>query len=209
MTGPMELDMNVSVRKKPDWPFYFIWVSWTTLCIPLGYFISFIPISIINRLIGDFIYVNGVRHITEDYLGIYIMIPMIGLVTGLVQYGILRAYLSRIGGWVLATTGGWLLGLLLISMVNKVQWIDTINNFDAVFFLIGLSIGVTQWLLLRQRLPRAGWWVAANVAGWGLLALITKGNSIDQYGMLLVGLFPACATAGVLALLLRTAEKPD
>jgi uncharacterized membrane protein len=114
MSGSIDTDMTIPARKKPGWSFYFIWVTWTTLCIPVGYAISFIPLSIITLFIGDYIYVNGVKHITEDYLGLYIIVPMIGLLIGLVQYGILRPYLARIGGWVLATAAGRALGLLLI-----------------------------------------------------------------------------------------------
>lgn len=209
MTGPIDMEMTVPVRKKPGWPFYFIWVSWTTLCIPIGYVLSFIPLSIIALFVGDYIYVNGVQHITEDYLGPSIIFPMIGLLIGLVQYGLLRSYLPRMGGWVVVTAGSWLMGLLLIAIPYRLKWIDPTINFDKVFFLMGLSIGVAQWLLLRQRLPRAGWWIAANLAGWGLVALITKGNTIDQYGMLFAGLLPACATAGMLALQLHTAETSD
>jgi hypothetical protein len=207
MTGSIEMDMAIPARKKPEWSFYFIWVSWTTLCIPVGYALSFIPLSIIILFIGDYIYVNGVQHITEDYLGPYVFFPMIGLLIGLVQYGILRPYLPRIGGWILVTAVGWPIGLFLIAISYRLKWIYPTRYFDVVFFLMGLSIGVAQWLLLRQRLPRAGWWIAANLVGWGLVALITKGNSIDQYGMLLAGLGPACATAGMLALLLHKAEE--
>jgi hypothetical protein len=60
-----------------------------------------------------------------------------------------------------------------------------------------------QWLLLQRRLPQAGWWILANVAGWGLLALITTGNSINQYGIITLGLIPACVTAATLALLMK------
>jgi hypothetical protein len=209
MTGPIDMEMTVPAHKKPGWPFYFIWVTWTTLCIPIAYAISFIPLSIITLFIGDYIYVNGVQHITEDYLGLYIIVPMIGLLIGLVQYGMLRPYLPHMGGWVLATAAGWLLGLLLIAISYRLKWIDPTKYFDAVFFLMGLSIGVAQWLLLRQRLPRAGWWIAASIAGWGLITLIQRGNIIGQYDLLIVGLVPACATAGMLALLLHTGEKSD
>jgi hypothetical protein len=57
--------------------------------------------------------------------------------------------------------------------------------------------------LLRRRLARAGWWIAANLLGWGLLGLITPGNAVNQYGIFTLGLLPACATAAVLALLMN------
>ena len=68
---------------------------------------------------------------------------------------------------------------------------------------------VGQWLLLRRRLRRAGWWVGANVLGWVLLGLITKGNALGQFGLLLLGFLPACATAVMLALLINHAQPNE
>ena len=34
--------------------------------------------------------------------------------------------------------------------------------------VIGLSVGLTQWLVLRRHGEGAGWWVPANVAAWAL-----------------------------------------
>jgi hypothetical protein len=206
MTNPVDIETPIVTRQKPRASFYLSWILLTSLCVPVAYFLSFIPLSLIVRFVGDFIYVNGVQHITEDYLGLYVIVPMIGLLTGLVQYGMLRPYLPHIGGWVLVTMGSWLLGFLLIALLNRLKWIDINRNFDVVFLLMGLSIGVTQWLLLRQRLPWAVGWIAANIIGWGLLALITKGSGIDQYGLFIIGLLPACATAGMLALLLSSSN---
>ncbi|MGE5373541.1 MAG: hypothetical protein ACM3XO_00685, partial [Bacteroidota bacterium] len=85
----------------------------TSLCLPVAFFLDLIILRIIILFVGDFIYVDGVRQITEDYLGLYIFIPIAGLLTGLLQYGLLRHYLSQMGWWVAATIGGWLLGILL------------------------------------------------------------------------------------------------
>ena len=82
-------------------------------------------------------------------------------------------------------------------------------SLDAAFIVMGLSIGVGQWLLLRRRLRRAGWWIAANGAGWGLLALIAEGNAIGQLGLVAFGVLPACATALVLALLMNQVRRAE
>ena len=54
--------------------------------------------------------------------------------------------------WLMATTLGWLLGGVLLP--------------DLAMFTAGLVIGVLQWVVLRQRVPQAGWWVLASAAGW-------------------------------------------
>ena len=122
--------------KSPAGFFYALWIILTSLCVPVAFFIDLVILKIIIRFVGDFIYVNGVRHITEDYLSMFTFIPLLGLLTGVMQYGLLRRYLPRIGWWVFATIGGWLLGVLLIVMPNWLYWRDASFNLD---FLMSFS----------------------------------------------------------------------
>ena len=196
--------------QKPGWSFYLSWIVLTSLCVPIAYILSIITLKIITNMVGDFVYVNGVRHITEDYLAMYVLVPSMSLLTGALQYGLLRQYLTRMGWWVFVTVAGWFLGVLLIVLPSWLGWTDApLNNLDLIFLVMGLAIGITQWSLLRRRLARAGWWIAANVAGWGLLGLITLDNSLGQFGLLTLGLLPACATAAMLALLMNQAPPTE
>lgn len=102
------------IHKKPEWFFYPAWIILTALCIPIAFILNFAVLRVIISFVGDFIYVDGVRRITEDYLGMYTFVPLVGFLTGALQYGLLRPYLPRMGWWVLATTGGWLVGAILI-----------------------------------------------------------------------------------------------
>jgi hypothetical protein len=199
----------IANTEKPRWFFYLTWIILTFLCVPVAFFLDLLILRIITRFVGDYVYVNGVRHITEDYLGIYPFIPIMGLLTGIFQYGILRRYLPRMGWWVLATIGGWLLGMLLIMIPGWLNWTGGSLNLDLAFIAMGLAIGMGQWLVLRRRLPRAGWWIGANVAGWGLLGLVTTDNTIGQFGLLSLGLLPACATAVMLAMLMNQVKLAE
>ena len=175
---------------KPRWSFYTLWIILTTLCLPVAFFIDLGILKIIIHFVGDFIYVDGDScHITEDYLGIYPFVPIAGLLTGAMQYGLLRRYLPRMGWWVLATTGGWLLGVLLIAIPSWLYWTGGSFNLALALVLMGLAIGLGQWLVLRRRLPRASWWIGANVVGWGLFALMTPGNALNQRTRILPGLY--------------------
>ena len=199
----------MAMIKKPEWSFYPTWIILTLLSVPLAFFLTLVIMKVITTIVGDFIYVDGVRHITEDYLSMYAFVPIVGLLMGLLQYGLLRRYLPHMGWWVLATTGGWLLGPLLILISSWLNlWTYESFNIDLAFILMGLSIGVGQWLLLRRRLPQAGWWVGANVVGWGLLGLIT-GDSLNQFGLIALGFLPACVTAVMLALLMNRAHPTE
>ena len=189
---------------EPRWLLYPLWIIQSFLCIPIALLLNFIILTIITLLVGDFIYVNGVRCITEDYLYLYFFIPMVSLLTGAFQSALLRRYLSRMSGWVLATAGGWLLGILLVLMPDWLHLRNGYSDLNLAFLSLGLAIGITQWLLLRRRLSHAGWWIAATVAGWGLLALLT-GDTLDGLGLLALGLLPASVTAAALALLMKQA----
>ncbi len=194
--------VHALINKKPDGLFYAGWILLTLLCVPAAFVISLGILGVIARFVGDFIYVNGVQHITQDYLSLYLFFPLVGLLTGLAQYGLLRGILPHMGGWVLATTVGWMPAMIL-AVPPSWPGLTLVSPVDLIFLLIGLGTGVAQWLLLRSRLPRAGWWVAASLLGWGLLALITTGDAMDQFGLFSMSLLPACVTAVALRWLLR------
>ncbi|MBI3152737.1 MAG: hypothetical protein HYZ21_11430 [Chloroflexi bacterium] len=201
--------MATTIHKKPEWFFYPTWIILSSLSVPLAFLLDLLVLRLIINFVGEYIDVNGVRHITEDYLYMYTFVPLVGLLTGLLQYGLLQRYWPRMGWWVLATIVGWLLGMLVLVISNWLGWKGLSTDLDLVFIVMGLSIGVGQWLLLRQRLPSAGWWIGANGVGWGLLALITVGNTIDQFGLLTLGFVPACVTAAVLALLVKQVQSTE
>jgi hypothetical protein len=62
----------IANTEKPRWSFYRLWIMLTSLCVPVAFFIDLVLLKITTRFVGDFIYVNGVRHITEDYLYMFI-----------------------------------------------------------------------------------------------------------------------------------------
>jgi hypothetical protein len=204
MIHQTSIEILRATLKKPERSFYLGWIVLTSLCVPIAFLLSIITLKIITNIVGDFVYVNGVRHITEDYLAMYVFVPLVSLLTGALQYWLLRRYLTHMGWWVFATVAGWFLGVLLLALPGWLSWTDTpLNNLDLIFLVMGLAIGVTQWLLLQRQLARAGWWIAANILGWGLLGLVTPGNSLNQYGLFTLGFLPACATAAMLALLMN------
>jgi ABC-type tungstate transport system substrate-binding protein len=203
MTQQANMEILPANLKKPERSFYLSWIVLTAFSVPIAFFFSLITLKIITDILGDYVVVNGVRHITEDYLAMYILVPSISLLTGVLQYALLRRYLPRMGWWVLVTAAGWFLGVLLIALPAWLGWTDaSLNNLDLILLLMGLAIGITQWMLLRRRLALAGWWIAASALGWGLLGLITPGNSLNQYGLFTLGFLPACTTAAMLALLM-------
>ena len=190
----------MTINRKPALFFYPAWIILTALCVPIALGLYLVIIRGIMIFTGENF---------EDFLVYFVFVPTAGILMGIAQFGLLRRYLPRMGWWVLATVGGWSLGLVLIQLgifqvLTHFWGAETIYRswaFVLAFYLLGLSIGFGQWLVLRRRLPRAGWWIGANVLGWGLLGLMTK-DTRDLYWFSF-GLLPACVTAATLALLMN------
>lgn len=76
-------------------------------------------------------------------------------------------------GWVLATTLAWLAGWAFLGE-----------------FWVGLTLGFGQWLVLRQRIAGAGWWVGASTLGWAIghvVVLFLLPPSSRQWAGLIIG----------------------
>jgi hypothetical protein len=54
--------------------------------------------------------------------------------------------------WIMATAWGWILGSFFAPGVSLVA--------------TGIATGVLQWLVLKQRIPRAFRWIPATAIGW-------------------------------------------
>ena len=96
-----------------------------------------------------------------------------GLVLGIRQWAMLQRRIPRAGWWVLASAIGAAVGLVVVDATDLGTSPIT---FDGSRFglqvgavtgvMVGASIGVAQWLVLRRWLSRAGWWILTSVAGW-------------------------------------------
>jgi hypothetical protein len=188
--------MNETNIKRPDWFFYPGWILASILAITLSWFAYFLVIGVVTRWIGHTFHVNGQTRITEDYLFFYIFLPMLSLLSGILQYSLLRLYVPKMRGWILATMAGWLLVFAAMGLLTRVfeEAFLTLWNGTLAFATIGGMIGLCQWVFLRQRIPKAGWWILASALGWGLANLgrltpVKNGSALAQ--LLTTILFPA------------------
>jgi serine/threonine protein kinase len=86
--------------------------------------------------------------------------------------------------WVLATVlgnlAGWPSGLvvaLVLSLRAGNTW-----AYAALFGLPGVGVGIMQWVILRQIVKKAGWWVLANVAGSAVFGALFAVGNLDLSG---------------------------
>ena len=199
--------MMITDNRKPSWFFYLAWVALVSISIPIAFAIYWALISLVKEAVGSTIQVGGQPHITEDFLLPYILWPALGLVTGFLQYLLLRCHLPRIGWWIAATTLGWSLGLIGGRVLYRTLY-GTLD-VSAIWFetlmtaLAGGAMGLAQWLVLHQRVRHAAWWILANVLSWGVVgwgaATLSNQMVIPAVGIVLV---PGIATSIALWLLL-------
>lgn len=102
MTNGSNMEILPADFKKPERSFYLGWIVLTSLSIPIAYIFSVIILKIITDIVGDYVFVNGVRHITEDYLAMYVLVPSVSLLTGALQYALLHRYLPAWDGGCLS-----------------------------------------------------------------------------------------------------------
>jgi hypothetical protein len=86
---------------------------------------------------------------------------------------VLRRVFDRVGWWVLLTFVGWVVfweldAMNLLFAAKGIAFIPDLLNV-AIF---GGILGVLQWLLLRQKIQSAGWWVLESMTGAMLGSLV-------------------------------------
>lgn len=121
--------MMVSNNEKPHWFFYLGWVVLNVIAVVIAWAL----ISQITKIVGGTIQVGGQSRITEDFLFLYVLFPIIGLLIGVFQYTLLRQYLPYMAWWIAATLLGWLIpfvtGYFIIAILaQKNDTLDIIGN---------------------------------------------------------------------------------
>lgn len=200
--------------EKPRWFFYPEWVVLNAITVLIAAAIAWALVSVIASTVGGTIQVLGQDHITEDFLLVYVLFPIIGILTGLTQYALLHRYLRRKRWWVAATVLGWLLpfvvGALFTTIFNSIPAKDS-GSMWAMFGmpLIGAIVGLPQWWVLRQQVRHAAWWILANGIAWGTIGLLNTQTSEPLAILLAMAIVPAIATSSACWLLLGWSPRNE
>jgi len=113
-----------------------------------------------------------------------------GFAIGVLQWLVLQQRLTRPWTWILATAIGWAAGWAINLFLSP-------GNLDLIgSMVIGVTTGISQWLVLRHAVHWAAWWVVINVVGW------TTGLTLLP-GVILTGVMAGVVTGFALELLLR------
>ena len=203
--------MRITNYKKSHWFFYLEWVVLNAITTVVAGYVAWALLSLIVRAIGDTIQVAGQTHITEDFLLLYLFCPTIGLFTGILQYTLLRRYLPHIAWWIAATFLGWLMpfivGFIFTAFIP--HGLDPASSWEVIgVTLMGMTIALPQWWILRKRVNHATWWILANGIAWAMVGLLNHLRSEPFTVLSAVALIPAIAT-GIVCWLLITLPKTE
>jgi hypothetical protein len=88
---------------------------------------------------------------------------VMGATGGYFQWVVLRERIAGAGLWGLASALGF------GSAMGAMEAANTGENYAMAGFLMGCIFGIVsgilQWLILRRKVTRAGWWLLANLFG--------------------------------------------
>jgi hypothetical protein len=160
--------------------------------------IQWVLASIIGWGIGFFVceglkpFFYDITHLGGDGL-------IIGAAIGIAQGLVVRRRIAPMGRWVLVSALGFGVGKFLGEAAAG--GMPAVVGSLLTGAIIGLSVGVAQWLVLRGKVTGAGWWLAANVAGWALgwslISLVEEAEGMSTAMVYLIGGVGAAA-AGII-----------
>ncbi len=113
-----------------------------------------------------------------------------GPAVALFQWLLLRHQIKVAWRWVAYSTIGWTIGVMLILTFVPPGLEILIGP------AIGVAVGVSQWMILREEVHWANWWLVLSTISW------TIGLSLLP-GLLLTGSLAGSVTGIALELLLR------
>lgn len=146
-----------------------------------------------------------------------------GALLGGVQRLLLRRHLARLGGWTLVSTAGFTLGYTVVWALGGAGYGEAYGHhalphgLDGAGLpggaLLGAAFGAAQWLVLRRRVARAGWWVPANILGFAAGSALAAALPVDDVpahfvGGAVLGAILGAVTGGALLWLLAQAPRP-
>jgi hypothetical protein len=187
--------MNIE-RAQVGWRFWLWWVLVSTVGMTMGLFVGFLAGGITQIILFSELGVVG------EVLNFTLIGAIFGAILGTNQRYVLRRSAPQFGGWVLASTVGWAMGVAVGAALALV--VDEAQIFAMVFAMGGASVGIAQWLVLRRQVARAGWWVFANTVMGGALGWavdLVKVKFLEPaIGLEVIGLVFLLPVFGVVAL---------
>lgn len=122
-----------------------------------------------------------------------------GICFAIATWLVLRHRILNPGRWVISTILGFMFGVFIgdgVSSLLSIQfiarpWRNSLWDFALTGLLLGLLVGIFQWLVLKQQSTQAHWWIPASIVAWVSVYLISSVNWV-------VGLLANGAIIGII-----------
>jgi hypothetical protein len=159
------------------------WMVWTLLSlavIPLTYIVSLIVVLLVHGAFG-FNQMEGGTYLSQTAMQVAGG-AVIGLGTSLYQRALLGKHFTMPASWIYFAIAGFAISEFIICLVLwqmhlnrwQLRFIEFNPLPEALFFAIaGLITGMLQWTILRKYFSGSGYWILANLTGWGICVLVT------------------------------------
>jgi hypothetical protein len=98
-------------------------------------------------------------------LVLLLIVFILGLAGGFMQWLILRRRIAGTGWWVPASTLSFPAALVIAEGAMVLGGGVSVAAPILLGVLFGILSGIMPWLVLRRQLARAGWWVPAHLLG--------------------------------------------
>lgn len=145
---------------KIGWSFVVAWA----LFVPIGQSISR---GLVTILFGNLL---NLPNSPVSYLLLFLVNSLIGAGIGLTQWFLLRSWHYKNGWWILATSFGWAVGVLVdaftMPFFARSSPLFLILSRVMLLSLPGIVVGIPQWLLLKQIVLRAFLWILISAGAW-------------------------------------------
>lgn len=149
-----------------------LWIAITSIGGYLGWFLGFKVGSLSYRIWPLVTYMERFARIGTGP-------AILGLTVGFAQWIVMRRWVSQAGWWIILSSVGASFGTycgLILSSIGATLFghgsFETTGGMALIGFGSGLVIGLTQWLVFRKQVPRAGWWIltcaACGTISWAI-----------------------------------------
>ena len=143
--------------------------------------------------------------------GMIVSFLLIGRPIGLAQWIALRRMVQTSIGWIFSIPIGILLAFFITRVIPDSLWPgmddESIAGLTIAYLIVGFSIGLPQWLILRGHLSRSSIWllgssIAVGTSFWLILAtdLVNQSGVIAYIvGALVYSIVTGLVLSGLLA----------
>ncbi len=146
-----------------------LWLRWV-IASTLGLAVGQVLFAMLDATIGDMGELgDGIAH--------YVGLPLAGAAFGFAQWRVLRRFVERSAWGIVAGAIGLLVGYVLGFLLAGPP-----IDFVLGYVFMGTAAAIAQWLALRRRVARSGWWIPASAGAFVAGAIAAVGAAVAGLG---------------------------